>query len=202
MINRSSRGSPCAFRARVRNGSVSPNMCSRLFAQVRLRRDRKLVFHVSKHVLFASINQLPLFPVTGPASDVVEGEGRDFTANLPVCGIRGRGLGVARRARRRAARAGVRATARAGLRGMRRASRRSARGSHRDRRGVRGDRGCCVWSVRVAGGANRRRWSTDKRSGRWDVRWRRRFRRFRRRWSRARRPSGGRSSGGETFARG
>ena len=72
-------------------------------------------------------------------------------------GIRGRGLGVARRARRRTARARVRATAGAGLRGIRRASRRSARGLRRDRRGVRGDGACCVWSVRVAGGASRRR---------------------------------------------
>jgi acetoin utilization deacetylase AcuC-like enzyme len=42
------------------------------------------VFHASNQVLFVSIHQSPLFPGTGPASDVGEGEGRGFTVNLPV----------------------------------------------------------------------------------------------------------------------
>jgi acetoin utilization deacetylase AcuC-like enzyme len=42
------------------------------------------VFHASKQVLFVSIHQSPLFPGTGPAYDVGEGEGRGFTVNLPV----------------------------------------------------------------------------------------------------------------------
>jgi acetoin utilization deacetylase AcuC-like enzyme len=42
------------------------------------------VFHASSQVLFVSIHQSPLFPGTGPAHDVGEGEGRGFTVNLPV----------------------------------------------------------------------------------------------------------------------
>ena len=42
------------------------------------------VFHASNQVLFVSIHQSPLFPGTGPADDVGEGEGRGFTVNLPV----------------------------------------------------------------------------------------------------------------------
>jgi acetoin utilization deacetylase AcuC-like enzyme len=42
------------------------------------------VFHASNQVLFVSIHQSPLFPETGPAYDVGEGEGRGFTVNLPV----------------------------------------------------------------------------------------------------------------------
>jgi len=42
------------------------------------------VFHASNQVLFASIHQSPLFPGTGPADDVGEGEGTGFTVNLPV----------------------------------------------------------------------------------------------------------------------
>ena len=41
-------------------------------------------FHGSDRVLFASIHQSPLYPGTGPASDVGSGEGRGFTVNLPV----------------------------------------------------------------------------------------------------------------------
>ena len=39
---------------------------------------------MSDQVLFVSIHQSPLFPGTGPAYDVGEGEGRGFTVNLPV----------------------------------------------------------------------------------------------------------------------
>lgn len=42
------------------------------------------VFHASNQVLFVSIHQSPLFPGTGPADDVGEGEGTGFTVNLPV----------------------------------------------------------------------------------------------------------------------
>ncbi len=41
-------------------------------------------FHASNQVLFVSIHQSPLFPGTGPAYDIGEGEGRGFTVNLPV----------------------------------------------------------------------------------------------------------------------
>jgi acetoin utilization deacetylase AcuC-like enzyme len=42
------------------------------------------IFHSSDQVLFVSIHQSPLYPGTGPASDVGSGPGRGFTVNLPV----------------------------------------------------------------------------------------------------------------------
>jgi acetoin utilization deacetylase AcuC-like enzyme len=42
------------------------------------------VFHASDRVLVVSIHQSPLFPGTGPVSDVGEGDGTGFTVNLPV----------------------------------------------------------------------------------------------------------------------
>jgi acetoin utilization deacetylase AcuC-like enzyme len=42
------------------------------------------IFHASNEVLFVSIHQSPLYPGTGPASDVGSGDGRGFTVNLPV----------------------------------------------------------------------------------------------------------------------
>ncbi len=42
------------------------------------------VFHSSDQVLFVSIHQSPLYPGTGPASDVGSGPGKGFTVNLPV----------------------------------------------------------------------------------------------------------------------
>jgi acetoin utilization deacetylase AcuC-like enzyme len=42
------------------------------------------IFHDSDQVLFVSIHQSPLYPGTGPASDVGLGQGRGFTVNLPV----------------------------------------------------------------------------------------------------------------------
>jgi acetoin utilization deacetylase AcuC-like enzyme len=42
------------------------------------------IFHDSDQVLFVSIHQSPLYPGTGPASDVGSGRGRGFTVNLPV----------------------------------------------------------------------------------------------------------------------
>jgi acetoin utilization deacetylase AcuC-like enzyme len=42
------------------------------------------IFHASREVLFASIHQSPLYPGTGPLSDVGEGAGEGYTINLPV----------------------------------------------------------------------------------------------------------------------
>ncbi|MBV9465424.1 MAG: histone deacetylase [Solirubrobacterales bacterium] len=42
------------------------------------------IFRATDSVLFVSIHQSPLYPGTGPASDVGSGAGRGFTVNLPV----------------------------------------------------------------------------------------------------------------------
>ena len=42
------------------------------------------IFHSSRQVLFASIHQSPLYPGSGPLSDVGSGDGEGFTINLPV----------------------------------------------------------------------------------------------------------------------
>ena len=42
------------------------------------------IFHARDDVLFCSIHQSPLYPGTGPASDVGSGAGTGFTVNLPV----------------------------------------------------------------------------------------------------------------------
>jgi acetoin utilization deacetylase AcuC-like enzyme len=42
------------------------------------------IFHASREVLFVSIHQSPLYPGTGPASDVGSGDAEGFTVNLPV----------------------------------------------------------------------------------------------------------------------
>ncbi len=42
------------------------------------------IFHSSDRVLFLSIHQAPLYPGTGPASDVGSGPGEGYTVNLPV----------------------------------------------------------------------------------------------------------------------
>lgn len=42
------------------------------------------VFHASPEVLYVSIHQSPLYPGTGPASDIGSGAGAGFTVNLPV----------------------------------------------------------------------------------------------------------------------
>jgi acetoin utilization deacetylase AcuC-like enzyme len=44
------------------------------------------VFHDSDDVLFVSIHEWPLYPGTGPASDVGSGHGEGYTVNLPVPG--------------------------------------------------------------------------------------------------------------------
>ena len=41
-------------------------------------------FHASPHVLFVSLHEWPLYPGTGPASDVGSGDGLGYTVNLPV----------------------------------------------------------------------------------------------------------------------
>jgi acetoin utilization deacetylase AcuC-like enzyme len=42
------------------------------------------IFHSSREVLFASIHQSPLYPGTGPVSDVGSGDGEGHCMNLPV----------------------------------------------------------------------------------------------------------------------
>ena len=42
------------------------------------------IFHDSDQILYVSIHQSPLYPGTGPASDVGSGRGRGYTVNLPV----------------------------------------------------------------------------------------------------------------------
>jgi acetoin utilization deacetylase AcuC-like enzyme len=44
------------------------------------------IFHADADVLFLSIHESPLYPGTGPASDVGSGDGAGFTVNLPVPG--------------------------------------------------------------------------------------------------------------------
>jgi len=42
------------------------------------------IFHGTDQVLFISIHESPLYPGTGPATDVGSGPGRGYTVNLPV----------------------------------------------------------------------------------------------------------------------
>jgi acetoin utilization deacetylase AcuC-like enzyme len=42
------------------------------------------IFLASDEVLFVSIHQAPLYPGTGPAAQVGDGDGRGYTVNLPV----------------------------------------------------------------------------------------------------------------------
>jgi len=42
------------------------------------------IFHGRDDVLFCSIHQAPLYPGTGPATDVGSGDGEGFTVNMPV----------------------------------------------------------------------------------------------------------------------
>ncbi len=42
------------------------------------------IFHETDQVLFVSIHQSPLYPGTGPSSDVGSGRGAGYTVNLPV----------------------------------------------------------------------------------------------------------------------
>lgn len=43
-------------------------------------------FHASPNVLFVSLHEWPLYPGTGPASDMGSGAGAGYTVNLPVPG--------------------------------------------------------------------------------------------------------------------
>ena len=68
------------------------------------------IFHERDDVLFCSIHQSPLYPGTGPASDVGRGAGRGLHGEPAGAGRLGRrGVPVARRARRAAAGARLRA---------------------------------------------------------------------------------------------
>jgi len=51
-------------------------------------------FHASPNVLFVSLHEWPLYPGTGPASDVGSGEGVGYTVNLPVAAGAGDALYV------------------------------------------------------------------------------------------------------------
>jgi acetoin utilization deacetylase AcuC-like enzyme len=44
------------------------------------------IFNADPSVLFVSIHEWPLYPGTGPASDLGEGDGEGYTVNLPVPG--------------------------------------------------------------------------------------------------------------------
>jgi acetoin utilization deacetylase AcuC-like enzyme len=44
------------------------------------------IFHADAGVLFMSIHEWPLYPGTGPASDVGSGAGEGYTVNVPVPG--------------------------------------------------------------------------------------------------------------------
>ena len=47
------------------------------------------IFHATPDVLFVSIHESPLYPGTGPASDVGSGPGEGYTVNLPVPALSG-----------------------------------------------------------------------------------------------------------------
>ena len=62
------------------------------------------IFHEDPSVLFVSIHEWPLYPGTGPASDLGAGDGEGYTVNLPVPGRVGRrDVPLAGRPRRAAA---------------------------------------------------------------------------------------------------
>ena len=50
------------------------------------------IFHSDPSVLFCSIHEWPLYPGTGPATDVGSGAGEGFTINMPVPGGSGDGV--------------------------------------------------------------------------------------------------------------
>ena len=54
------------------------------------------IFHADPSVLFVSIHESPLYPGTGPASDLGSGDGEGYTVNLPVPGGLGRRDATAR----------------------------------------------------------------------------------------------------------
>ena len=100
------------------------------------------IFHRDADVLFLSIHESPLYPGTGPETDVGSGPGTGFTVNLPVPGGSGDAVvPVADRTRGVRADPDVGARAGAGQRRVRRAPRRPAGDLPRDRGRVRGDDG-------------------------------------------------------------
>ena len=120
------------------------------------------IFHADADVLFVSIHESPLYPGTGPASDVGSGAGEGFTVNLPVPG----GSGDA------AYRSLVEHVACGLIRswepelvlisaGLRRPPRRPAGDLPRDRGGVRGDGGVAAAGVPTAWA---RRWASSWRA--------------------------------------
>jgi acetoin utilization deacetylase AcuC-like enzyme len=50
------------------------------------------IFHASPQVLFVSVHQSPLYPGSGPASDIGTDDGAGFTINLPVAPGSGDGV--------------------------------------------------------------------------------------------------------------
>ena len=107
------------------------------------------IFHDDPSVLFVSIHESPLYPGTGPASDVGLGTGGGLHRQPARAGRDGRRrLPLAGRARRGAADRCVGAGARAHLRGLRRPSRRPAGDLPGDRGRLRGDDGVAAAGVR------------------------------------------------------
>ena len=104
------------------------------------QRDERHLPRDATEVLFASIHQSPLYPGTGPASDVGRGAGEGYTVNLPVPAGSGDDAWVSlvEHVVRPLARA-YEPRARARVGGLRRARRRPAGGLPGDRRGLRGD---------------------------------------------------------------
>jgi acetoin utilization deacetylase AcuC-like enzyme len=82
--DRKRRASPAVHRAADVLRAIMDNRPREPFPTFRHGNSTNQVFHASDEVLFASIHQSPLFPWTGPADDVGEGEGTGFTVNLPV----------------------------------------------------------------------------------------------------------------------
>ena len=108
------------------------------------------IFHADPAVLFGSIHEWPLYPGTGPATDVGSAPGRASRSTCPCRAGRATTCTVAGGARGRAADPRLGAGARARLGRVRRAPRRPARDLPRDRGGFAGDDG--VAAARVRGG--------------------------------------------------
>ena len=131
------------------------------------------IFHADADVLFVSIHESPLYPGTGPASDVGSGRGGGLHREPARAGwVGGRGLSLFGGARGVRAGAGLAARVGADQRRVRRAPRRSARDLSRDRGRVRGDGGFAAASRRRRWA---RRWASCWRaattSARWPARW-------------------------------
>ena len=109
------------------------------------------IFRADPGVLFVSIHESPLYPGTGPASDLGSGPGEGFTVNLPVPGGLGRrDVPLAGRPRRAAVDRRVGATARARLRRLRCAPARPARHVPGQRARLRGHDRVAAAGVRAS----------------------------------------------------